>query len=184
MFAAQRASDGALTVMIVSKTLSGTTPATITLTGFAVAGSAEVWQLAASNAIARLADVVVTGGRIALSLPAQSVTLLVAAGTGGVNRPPIAVATATPASGNAPLGVAFDGTGSSDEDGAIVSWAWSFGDGATATGATASHTYAAAGTYTATLTVTDDGGATGSTSLGISVTQDVLAAPRKLTRRP
>ena len=183
VFAAERASDGALTLMIVSKTLSGTTPATVTLTGFAAAGSAQVWQLTASNAIGRLADVAVTGGRIALSLPAQSITLLVVAGAGGANQPPVALATATPASGNAPLAVAFDGTGSSDADGAIVAWAWSFGDGATATGATASHTYAGAGTYTATLTVTDDRGATASTSVGITVTpaSEVVAAPSNLT---
>jgi PKD repeat protein len=52
----------------------------------------------------------------------------------------------------------FDGTGSTDGDGEIVSYSWTFGDGGTATGPTANHAYAAAGTYTVTLTVVDDRG--------------------------
>ena len=57
------------------------------------------------------------------------------------------------------LACTFDGSGSSDPDGIIISYEWDFGDGGTATGASASHTYAAAGTYTVILTVTDDEGA-------------------------
>ncbi|MDX1444218.1 MAG: S8 family serine peptidase [Gammaproteobacteria bacterium] len=64
----------------------------------------------------------------------------------------------------------FDGTGSSDSDGSIVSYAWDFGDGNTATGSTASHSFAAAGDYTVTLTVTDDAGATDTSSQTVSVT--------------
>ncbi|MCW4016794.1 MAG: PKD domain-containing protein [Candidatus Bathyarchaeota archaeon] len=56
----------------------------------------------------------------------------------------------------------FDGTGSYDSDGSIVSYAWDFGDGNTATGATVEHTYEDNGVYTVTLTVTDDDGATDS----------------------
>ncbi len=66
----------------------------------------------------------------------------------------------------------YSGTGSSDPDGGIVSWAWNFGDGGTATGATTTHAYAAGGTYNVQLTVTDNDGATD------SVTQQVtVAAP-------
>lgn len=68
------------------------------------------------------------------------------------------------------LACSFDGSGSSDSDGSIVSYAWTFGDGGSATGAGASHTYAAAGTYTVTLTVTDDDGATDSQSTSVTVT--------------
>ena len=60
----------------------------------------------------------------------------------------------------AALAASFDGSGSSDADGTIASYAWDFGDGSTGTGMKPSHTYAAAGDYTVTLTVTDDGGAT------------------------
>ncbi|MBS3823004.1 MAG: S8 family serine peptidase [Wenzhouxiangellaceae bacterium] len=67
------------------------------------------------------------------------------------------------------LGCSFDGSGSSDSDGSIASYAWDFGDGNTGSGETASHSYAAGGTYTVTLTVTDDAGATGTSSQDVTV---------------
>jgi PKD repeat protein len=107
-----------------------------------------------------------------------SVVLLAAActppptGGGGGNLAPIAVATATPTSGNVPLAVSFDSAGSTDPDGTIVSYAWDFGDTASGTGATTSHTYTAAGSFTAVLTVTDNGGKTATSSVTITVTGD------------
>jgi PKD repeat protein len=56
--------------------------------------------------------------------------------------------------------ISFDGAGSSDNDGSIVSYAWDFGDGNTGGGAIATHSYATAGSYQVTLTVTDDDGLT------------------------
>ena len=50
----------------------------------------------------------------------------------------------------------FDGSGSVDPDGSIVSYMWDFGDGSTGSGVTPTHTYAAAGDYTVTLTVVDN----------------------------
>ena len=179
-FAAQRASDGALTVMLISKYLSGSTPATVSLANFAPGASAQVWQLTASNAINRLSDVAVSGSNVALTLPAQSVTLLVVpAGSG--NQAPVARVTASPTSGVAPLAVSFNGSTSSDADGTIASYAWIFGDGATGSGSTASHAYAAPGAYTARLTVTDNQGATGTATVAISVSADSVAAPSGLT---
>ncbi|MCC6984234.1 MAG: PKD domain-containing protein [Bauldia sp.] len=52
----------------------------------------------------------------------------------------------------------FDGMGSSDPDGGIVSYLWDFGDKATGTGMSARHRYDEPGTYTARLTVKDDSG--------------------------
>jgi PKD repeat protein len=179
-FGAVRSSDGALTVMLISKYLSGSTPTTVSLANFSSTGPAQVWQLTVSNAINRLADVAVSGSSVAVNLPAQSVTLLVIP-PGSGNQAPVARATATPSSGLAPLAVSFNGSTSSDADGSVVSWAWTFGDGGTGSGATASHTYTAAGAYTAQLTVTDNQGATGSTSVPISVTANTLAAPSNLT---
>ncbi|SDX86564.1 PKD domain-containing protein [Modestobacter sp. DSM 44400] len=63
----------------------------------------------------------------------------------------------------------FDGTGSTDADGQVASWAWDFGDGATGTGATVAHTYAGAGTRPVGLTVTDDDSATGTTTDPVTV---------------
>ena len=67
------------------------------------------------------------------------------------NEMPVAKATAS-----GERTVAFDGSGSTDADGAVGTHSWNFGDGATGTGAKAEHTYARAGNYEATLTVTDN----------------------------
>ena len=184
VFAAQRSSDNAVTVMVISKVLSGSTPVTVNLANFSPASSAQVWQLTSSNAIVHLADVAMAGQSLVTSVPAQSVTLFVIAASGApVNQPPVARATATPPSGTAPLIVAFDGSTSSDADGSIVSYAWTFGDGASGSGATPSHTYPAAGNYTAQLTVTDNQNATGTTTVAIAVSPGPTppAAPSNLT---
>ena len=181
-FAAVRSSDGALTVMVIDKYLSGSTPVTVNLANFSGGGAAQAWQLAASNAITRLADVSLAGSSFSASLPAKSVTLFVVP-PGTANAPPVASAAATPTSGVAPLAVSFDGSASHDPDGSIASWAWAFGDGATGSGAKTSHSYSAVGSYTATLTVTDNRGATGSATVAISATTDpnVIAAPSNLS---
>jgi len=62
------------------------------------------------------------------------------------------------------MSVAVDGSGSSDEDGTVDSYAWSFGDGAFATGETATHAYATPGDYTITLLVVDNEGLEGTAS--------------------
>ena len=72
------------------------------------------------------------------------------------NRPPIADFGSYPASGIAPLTVNFDGSGSYDPDGEIMSYDWDFGDGTTDMGETVSHTFIDPGVYTVKLTVTDN----------------------------
>ncbi len=83
-----------------------------------------------------------------------------------VNQSPVAAFTSQ-VSG---LGVSVDGSGSSDPDGSVASYAWDFGDSATGSGATASHTYGQAGTYQVKLTVTDDKGAKDSVTKSVTVT--------------
>jgi len=85
------------------------------------------------------------------------------------NINPTAVIAASTTSGVAPLAVTFNGSGSSDPDGTISSYAWNFGDGTTGSGATAGKTFSAAGTYTVTLTVTDNRGGKGVSSAVIQV---------------
>lgn len=98
-------------------------------------------------------------------------------GGGTTNSPPTASFTFSCTD----LSCDFDGSGSSDSDGTIASYAWDFGDGNTATGVTASHTYGADGTYTVTLTVTDDGGATDSSSQDVAVSSGGTGSPISLT---
>lgn len=86
-----------------------------------------------------------------------------------VNEPPIADAGPDQ---EAILGesVQFDGSGSSDPDGDIVSYQWDFGDGTpTESGAVVSHAYSAADTYTVTLTVIDDDDANGTDTATVTV---------------
>ncbi|WP_242545307.1 PQQ-dependent sugar dehydrogenase [Amycolatopsis sp. MtRt-6] len=92
---------------------------------------------------------------------------------GGTNRPPVAVATATPSSGPAPLTVQFDGTGSTDPDvGDTLSYAWDLdADGAYDDSADPrpTRTYTTAAAVDAGLRVTDSHGATAATTVRVTV---------------
>jgi hypothetical protein len=76
-FAALRAADGAMTIMVISKVLSGTTPLTLTLAHFAASGTAAVYRLTSSNAITAMPALSWSGGTLTDTLPAQSITLYV-----------------------------------------------------------------------------------------------------------
>ena len=114
------------------------------------------------------------------SIPVLLATLVLASACGGgggggsssppPNSPPVALFTATPASGTAPLTVQFEASGSSDSGGSIVSYSWDIGNNKAAeSGLTISHVFQAGGTYTVTLTVTDNLGATDSTTRTVTV---------------
>lgn len=89
------------------------------------------------------------------------------------NLPPVSDPNG-PYNGSVGVAVNFDGTGSSDPDGSIDSYAWDFGDSSHGTGPNPTHSYAAAGTYTVTLTVTDNIGA-----IDMKTTTAAIAAPKK-----
>lgn len=76
------------------------------------------------------------------------------------NNLPVAVASADVTSGDAPLSVTFNATGSSDPNaGDTLTYFWDFGDGtpvASTTSLTIGHTYVTPGTYTATLRARDN----------------------------
>jgi hypothetical protein len=76
-FAAQRTSDSALTVMVINKVLSGSTPVTLTLANFTASGSALVYRLTSANSIAHLSNQAWSGGSLKATVPPQSITLFV-----------------------------------------------------------------------------------------------------------
>jgi hypothetical protein len=76
-FAALRSSDNAMTVMVISKVLSGNTSVTLTLAHFTPSGTAKVYQLTSSNVIQKLPNVSWSGGVLKDTEPAQSITLYI-----------------------------------------------------------------------------------------------------------
>jgi glucose/arabinose dehydrogenase len=81
--------------------------------------------------------------------------LLVIRPSGG-NKAPTAVVTATPNFGKpAPLSIDFSSQGSTDPEGATLSYSWEFGDNATSTDQNPTHIYSSNGIYVAMLTVSD-----------------------------
>ncbi len=66
-----------MTVMVISKVLSGTTPLAMTLANFTQSGSAKVYRLTSTNTIQSLSSISWSGGVLNDTLPAQSITLYV-----------------------------------------------------------------------------------------------------------
>jgi glucose/arabinose dehydrogenase len=74
----------------------------------------------------------------------------------GDNRPPVAVASANPSAGLAPLNVNFSSEGSNDPDaGQQITYLWDFGDGTTSTAPNPAKVFSTNGNKAVTLTVTD-----------------------------
>jgi len=100
----------------------------------------------------------------------------IALGGGGVveppaeDAPPVAVISTDVRSGNAPLVVSFNASGSTAADGASInSYNWNFGNGDSSTSQSATTSFTQTGSYTATLTVTDSNDLSDSASVNISV---------------
>lgn len=93
------------------------------------------------------------------------------------NQPPIAVASANPTDGTAPLDVVFSASGSYDPDGSIGNIHWDFGDGWEYWGSPAYHTFEQDGVYNVVLTVYDNRGATGTDTITITVGGDSNQPP-------
>ena len=102
------------------------------------------------------------------------------------NLPPATLLTVAPALGVAPLPVSADASGSTDLDGAVVSYRFDFGDGAVVgpqPGATANHIYAP-GIWTCSVTATDNGGLSSTASAAVVVTAPLVAPHAVLTVTP
>ncbi|MEK7315590.1 MAG: putative Ig domain-containing protein [Candidatus Eisenbacteria bacterium] len=99
---------------------------------------------------------------------------------GNLNRAPLAL-DGGPYTGVAGIAVSFNGSGSSDPDGDVLTYSWNFGDGGSATGATPTHIYAAGGLYTVVLTVADNGTPALSDNSTTSATITAIFATRLFT---
>jgi PKD repeat protein len=89
-----------------------------------------------------------------------------------IYAPPTAAFVYSPAGPLEGTSVSFDASGSTDPDGAVVSFAWDWGDGTISgpsSSATAAHTFARYGTYAVRLTVTDGDGFTGTTTTNVRI---------------
>ena len=135
--------------------------ATFTLSGGAAAGLFS-WTPASTEQ--GVYDITFTGSN---ALSGQATTRLTVTAP---NQAPTAVLGLTPSIGNAPLLVTASGSGSTDPEGAALTYRFDFGDGTIVgpqSSPTATHTFAA-GTWTVQLTVTDPLGAIHSTSATVT----------------
>lgn len=90
---------------------------------------------------------------------------------GWFNKAPVAVISATPTSGEAPLEVFLDASKSYDPDGDEITYKWAFDDGNKAEGETVQHGFGSSGSYILRLLVTDRKGNSATSSVIISVSQ-------------
>ena len=87
------------------------------------------------------------------------------------NQAPVAVISANPTSGEAPIEVSFDASESYDPDGDELSYEWNFDDGNIAEGEIVQHGFGSPRSYTVRLLVTDSKGKSDTSSKIISVSQ-------------
>lgn len=88
---------------------------------------------------------------------------------------PTAVIVASTTSGNGPLSVTFDASGSTDPNGDSLSYSWSFENGDAATGITTTYEFTEFGDQTVTLTVNDGNGNSDSETISIEVINPNIA---------
>ncbi|MBE1301177.1 MAG: PKD domain-containing protein [Alteromonadaceae bacterium] len=96
---------------------------------------------------------------------------------GNINNPPVAVASASVTSGEAPLSVSFNGTESSDFNGDELTYQWNFGDGNVSNEVAPTHIYDTAGIFQASLTVNDGTLTDVSNSITITVSEPEVREP-------
>jgi PKD repeat protein len=163
LLVATQGSDGMK--LYVDGGVVGTNPQTAAqdYDGYWRVGGDTTWGGASSDYFAGSVDDVAV---YSSELSAAQVADHFAKGKGAANVLP----TAAFSSMSTNLIATFNGGGSTDTDGTIVSYAWTFGDGTTGTGVTPTHTYATANTYTVGLTVTDNLGGTNTVSHPVTVT--------------
>ena len=115
-FAAVRSTDSALTVMVINKHLTNSVLAAVNFANFSGAGSTQVWQLTSANSITRLNDITFSGSSFNVSVPAQSITLLVIAAAAPTPTPTPTPAAADPTVWSMAWSDEFDGPTNSPID--------------------------------------------------------------------
>jgi chitodextrinase len=107
----------------------------------------------------------------------HNVTVTSAGGTGtGANllkvinnRAPVTRISIAPAEGATNTDFTFDGQGSTDSDGHVITYHWDFGDGKSRVGPVVAHTFSATGNYEVILDVIDNDEATGQATASVQV---------------
>ena len=107
--------------------------------------------------------------RLATCLLLSIVTLVMLGGCWLPNEAPVAVISANPTSGEAPLEVTFDASESYDPDGDEISYEWDFGDGEGGEGQNVQHRFNSPGEYPVVAEIRDTKGATTVSTLHILV---------------
>jgi glucose/arabinose dehydrogenase len=121
-------------------------------------------------------------GLVMLEMGPDGALYYVSLATGEIRRiryisGPVAVASANPTSGLAPLLVNFSSNGSSSESAGKLTYRWDFGDGGTSIKANPTYTYRNPGNYTAKLTVTDRQNISATSTVSIIVNSTTNRAP-------
>ncbi len=165
--------------------------------GFTFKPSTLEWVLvgawSAGNSATIIYDVTVPGGATEMTYSLSGTTSGYGVGPfavggetdvtvsgGAVNMPPVADPDG-PYTANVGETINFDGSGSYDTDGTIVSYSWEFGDSGTGSGVGPAHAYASSGTFIVNLTVQDNEGATDTESTtAIIGAVDLLVATRSI----
>jgi hypothetical protein len=155
-FAALRSSDRKLTIMIVAKNLTDSTPVTVNLQNFTPTGNAERWQLDAANVITHVMPDAPLGP---ITVPAQSITLLVIPGT-FLDAPASLTATATSTSAAALSWPAVAGASGYDIYGSSMGGAFTL-VGSSGTAGFSDNGLAAGTTYLYRVRATAPGAASG-----------------------
>jgi chitodextrinase len=85
------------------------------------------------------------------------------------NRAPVTRISVAPSEGATNTDFTFDGQGSTDSDGHVITYHWDFGDGKVKVGPVVSHSFSAVGNYEVTLDVIDNDEATGQATASVQV---------------
>lgn len=173
--------DIAPTAVASATPLTGPTPLEVTFTGSNstddIAVTGYLWDFKDGSPTVSIADPMhtfTTAGIYDVELTVSdgagltnSTTVQINVSVG--NEAPIAVASATPFTGSAPLEVNFTGSNSTD-DVAVTGYLWDFKDGSpTVTLSDPEHTFTTEGIYDVELTVSDGAGLTNTTTVQINV---------------